>query len=117
MSLGTKIYTWLYGNLVGTDDQLNKYYCSSKNFSDSESKRWVIFKGDIEATKIPPHWHAWIHKSIDKPPIGYVHKYKWQKNHQVNLTGTEDAYYPDSHPLSKSYNPDAVKSEYETWNP
>ena len=84
MSLGTSIYTWLCGHLVGEDVDNNKYYCNSKNYSDLNAKRWVIFKGEIEATKIPPHWHAWLHKSIDKPPLNYTHKYSWQKNHEQN---------------------------------
>ena len=117
MNLGTTIYTWLYGHLVGEDIDNNKYYCNSKNYSDLNVKRWVIFKGEIEATKIPPHWHAWLHKSIDKPPLNYTHKYSWQKNHEQNKTGTEDAYFPDSYPLSKSYNKDTIKSEYEPWSP
>ena len=80
-------------------------------------KRWVIFKGEIEASKIPPHWHAWLHKSIDKPPLNYKHKYPWQKEHKPNMTGTKDAYYPKSHPLSKNYNPNEVKEDYEAWTP
>ena len=55
MSLGTKIYTWLKGNLVGSDDLGNKYYSSSKDFKDLKAKRWVIFNGEIEASNIPPH--------------------------------------------------------------
>ena len=117
MSIGTSIYTWLYGNLVGDDNYGNKYYCNSKDYNDLESKRWVIFCGEIEASKIPPHWHAWLHKTIDFPPINYVHKYSWQKDHSSNQTGTDQAYYPDSHPLSKSHKINAIKSEYETWNP
>lgn len=117
MSFGTLLYTWFYGYLVGEDSNLNKYYCNSKNFTDINFKRWVIFKGEIEASKIPPHWHAWLHKSIDIPPLNYKHKYVWQKDHEKNLTGTEKAYYPNSHPLSKSYNADAVKSDYESWAP
>ena len=53
MSLGTKIYTWLKGNLVGSDDLGNKYYSSSKDFKDLKAKRWVIFNGEIEASNIP----------------------------------------------------------------
>ena len=34
MSLGTKIYTWFKGNLVGSDELGNKYYCSSKDFKN-----------------------------------------------------------------------------------
>ena len=117
MSLGTSIYTWLCGHLVGEDTNNNKYYCNSKNSSDLKAKRWVIFNGEIEATKIPPHWHAWLHKSIDQPPLNYTHKYSWQKNLEQNKTGTEDAYFPDSYPLSKSYNEDAINNEYESWSP
>ena len=117
MSIGTSIYTWFYGNLVGEDDLKNKYYCNSKKFNDFNSKRWVMFNGVIEASKIPPHWHAWLHKTIDEPPINYFHKYNWQKNHEENLTGTEKVYNPDSHPLSASYSSDAIKSEYESWKP
>ena len=79
MSFGTKLYTWLYGKLVGSDEIGNKYYVNSDNHEDLNAKRWVIFNGEIEASKIPPHWHAWLHKSIDKPPINYKHKYLWQK--------------------------------------
>ena len=116
MNLGTSLYTWLYGKLVGIDEFDNKYYCNSKNFQDISSKRWVIFKGEIEASKIPPHWHAWLHKSIDVPPIDYSHKYDWQKSHQQNLTGTSEAYHPHSHPFSKSKT-NSNKKEYETWQP
>ena len=117
MSIGTSIYTWFYGNFVGEDDLKNKYYCDSKKFNDFNSKRWVIFNDIIEASKIPPHWHAWLHKTIDEPPINYSPKYIWQRDHEENLTGTEKVYYPDSHPLSASYSSDAIKSEYETWKP
>ena len=34
MSLGTKIYTWFKGNLVGIDDLGNNYYSRSKDFKD-----------------------------------------------------------------------------------
>ena len=40
MSLGTKIYTWLYGNLVGVDHLRNKYYCNSK--IKLEKTEWIM---------------------------------------------------------------------------
>ena len=116
MSLGTLLYTWFFGNFVGSDELSNKYYCNSKDFQDKNSKRWVIFRGEIEASKIPPHWHAWLHKSIALPPINYEHKYEWQKDHKPNFTGTIDAYHPNTQQLSKS-KPDLNKKEYERWNP
>ncbi len=117
MSFGTKLYTWLYGKLVGNDSMGNKYYSNNENFEDLNAKRWVIFKGEIEATKIPPHWHAWLHKSIDTPPINYSHTYSWQKDHKQNMTGTKNAHFPKSNPLSKNYDPDQIKADYEPWSP
>ena len=112
MNFGTIIYTWLYGKLVGKDQFNNKYFCNSKDFSDLKSKRWVIFSGEIEASNIPPHWHAWLHKSIDVPPINYIHKYNWQKDHQPNFTGTKKAYDPKS-----QSNEGITNKDYETWTP
>ena len=116
MSISTRIYTWFYGEFVGKDEFGNKYYCNSKNFESESAKRWVIFEGDIEASKVPPHWHAWLHKTINVPPINYSHNYKWQKKHKPNLTGTAEAYYPSSHPLSKSKK-NSDSKEYEKWRP
>ena len=42
-----------------------------------------------------------LHKSIDEPPLNYSHKYSWQKDHKPNMTGTKDAHFPPSNPLSK----------------
>ena len=117
MTIGTILYTWFYGNFVGKDNNNNKYYCNSKNFKDKNAKRWVIFHKEIEASNIPSHWHAWLHKSIDIPPLDYEHKYNWQKDHEPNMTGTENAYFPDSHPMSTSYDSDEIKNDYESWKP
>ena len=62
---------------------------NNDNHNDINAKRWVMFNGEIEASKIPPHWHAWLHKSIDEPPLNYSHKYSWQKDHKPNMTGTK----------------------------
>ena len=48
MNLGTLIYTFLYGKLVGSDEFENRYYCNSSNFNDIKSKRWVIFSKEID---------------------------------------------------------------------
>ena len=117
MILGTKIYTWLCGKFVGSDEFGNKYYCNSKNFKSELAKRWVMYCGEIEASRIPPHWHAWLHKTTDKAPISYSHKHNWQKDHHANMTGTSQAYLPTVHPLSKSYHIKKVKKEYEKWKP
>ena len=38
MIIGTKIYTWFYGQFVGRDDFGNKYYCNSKTIGTTKSR-------------------------------------------------------------------------------
>tara|TARA_Y100000590_G_C15007511_1_gene746282 strand:- start:170 stop:526 length:357 start_codon:yes stop_codon:yes gene_type:complete len=102
-TLGTRLYTFLFGNLVGKDENHNKYYQSKSG------KRWVIYKDEVEPSKIPNEWYSWIHSTKNK--IENVHefkKFKWQKKHKPNQTGTEDAYHPKN-------NKNATKKKYTTW--
>ena len=117
MSFGTKLYTWLRGNYVGKDKLGNVYYTDNKDIKSNKGKRWVLFSGEVEASNIPPHWHAWLHRMTDDPPVNYQHIYDWQKDHKSNATGTSGAYYPSSHPLSNSSKKFRPKSEYESWKP
>ena len=118
MSWGTIIYTWFFGHLVGKDKFGNKYFCNKSNSSDIMLKRWVIFSKEVEASRIPPEWHAWLHKTITEPPLDYSHKYHWQKKHVPNMTGTSKKYLPSSHPLSLSNNKNKkIQHDYEKWNP
>jgi len=89
-TIGTKLKTIFFGKLVGIDDLGNKYY-ESKN-----GKRWVIYKDTIDASKIPVEWYSWIHFITNRIEKSHnFEKYDWQKPHQSNLTGTEEAYYPN----------------------
>jgi NADH dehydrogenase len=102
----TFIYTLLLGKFVGSDEFGNKYYTSSKG------KRWVIYNDRVESSKIPPEWHLWIHFLVQKKPSANLTKFKWQKKHQENPTGTKDAHKPEG-----SLNSDLKKDmkKYETW--
>jgi len=105
-TLGTFLYTLIYGKYVGNDQFGNKY------FSSASGKRWVIYKGRVESSKIPPEWHLWIHFLKANKPEDNLHKFHWQKNHEENLTGTDKAYKPDGSLSLKS--PKNMK-KYETW--
>ena len=102
-TFGTRIKTILYGKFVGKDSFGNKYY-QSRN-----GKRWVIYFGEIDASKIPVEWYSWIHFTPNKIEKKHdLEKYNWQKPHQPNLTGTESAYYPNK-------NKNALKKKYKSW--
>ena len=84
-TLGTRIQTLLFGELVGKDYMGNKYYKSKSG------KRWVIYNGEIEATKIPNEWYSWMHYTSNKiENLHELKKYKWQKEHLINQTGSEN---------------------------
>jgi len=102
-TLGTRIYTIIFGKFVGKDEYGNKYYQSKKG------RRWVIYNGEVEATKIPNDWYSWIHFTNNKiENIHKIQKYDWQKPHQSNQTGSKDAYRPD-----KKNN--EIKKKYNSW--
>ena len=107
-TLGTFIYTLFKGKLIGKDVFENKYYQSR------DGKRWVIYKKEIEASKVPPEWFSWLHFLDNKIPDKDKKKYFWQVEHSENLTGTEKAYKPKGSILSD--NKKNIK-KYETWNP
>ena len=102
-TLGTFLKTLFFGKLVGQDELGNKYY---KNKQDM---RWVIYSGNIDATKITSDWFMWMHYTVDNIPIKNENKYLWQKNHLENKTGTKDAY------KSIKIKKDNKLKKYETW--
>lgn len=114
MTIGTRLYTLFFGHYVGKDDQGNKYY--SKKRSDLRDKRWVIYKGEAEASKVPALWNAWLHHTINEFPSSDIQYHQWQEEHQSNLTGTAEAYRPDGHFLNNDKRP-TVTGDYQAWSP
>ncbi len=109
-TLGTQLFTWRKGVKVGEDDQGNVFYRTQ-----DDSKRWVIFNGEMEASRISPDWHGWLHRTWDEPPSEKpLRRRAWEKPHQENLTGTPLAYAP---PGSIRRKRPEEKSDYEAWQP
>ena len=102
-TFGTFLKTLFFGKYVGSDQYGNKYYKSKKD------ERWVIYSSSVEATKITSEWFLWIHHTINKVPDIKDTRYKWQKKHLENQSGTNNSYKPVK--ISKSKN----KKKYETW--
>ena len=116
-TIGTMLYTSRKGEHVGTDAQGNKYYRSRKPDARGKERRWVIYDGEVEASRVPPEWHAWLHHTTDEiPPAGGPPKRPWQKDHLPNLTGTGAAYRPPGHTLEGGRR-DKATGDYEPWVP
>ncbi len=53
--------TWRFGELVGEDEQGNRYYRTKGRKIDPSlgfERRWVVYNGYAEATRIPTAWHG-----------------------------------------------------------
>lgn len=109
-TLNTRLWTWRKGVKVGEDSQGNIYY-----HTKDDARRWVIFNGEVEASRIDSNWHGWLHRTFDDIPSEkpLVHK-AWEKPHQENLTGTPAAYAPTG---SIRRPAPAPRRDYEAWQP
>lgn len=117
MNLGTIFYTWLKGQLVGTDEFANRYYRGRGRPLHGRERRWVLFKGEVEASKVPAEWHAWLHHTTEAPLTeDAVRARPWQKAHVPNMTGTAAAYRPPGHDLRGGRRSHAT-GDYEAWKP
>ncbi len=122
-TIGTLIYTRLRGELAGEDEFGNKYYRDrrarfERGSLSSNEKRWVVYNGDAEASRVPPRWHAWLHHTIDTPPNhgGVPEKKPWEKPHHPNPTMSAEAYRPPGHTLRGGKRARGT-GDYEPWTP
>ena len=109
-TLGTQIFTSRNGVKVGEDEAGNVFYQTADG-----KRRWVIYNGEIEASRITPDWHGWLHFTYDEPPTKAPLPHKpWEKPHLENLTGSDVAYAP---PGSIRRAAPAPRADYEAWAP
>jgi NADH:ubiquinone oxidoreductase subunit len=108
--LNTLIYTSRKGVKVGEDDQGNTFYETRDG-----KRRWVIFNGEAEASRVSPDWHGWLHHTFNEPPSKAPLPHKpWEKPHEENLTGTPLAYAPAG---SIRRGQPQERRDYEAWSP
>ena len=122
-TLGTLLFTWLRGEQVGSDVAGNKYYrlkgaraLVKGGGMDSRERRWVIYNGLSEASKVPSEWHGWLHHMTNELPPADLQTRPWQKEHLPNLTGTTLAYRPPGSVLRGGHRAKAT-GDYEPWVP
>jgi NADH:ubiquinone oxidoreductase subunit len=108
-TFGTQLFTWRKGVRVGEDEQGNVFYQTRDG-----SRRWVIYNGEAEASRVSPEWHGWLHHTYQEPPtIAPLPRKPWEKPGIPNLTGTTLAYRPPGSLLvGRQASPD-----YEAWAP
>ena len=125
-----KIFTWWNGAtlgalfdigrravLVGEDEQGNRYFEEKTASLEGRPRRYVIYKGYAEPSRVPADWHGWLHHTFAEPPTVAPFRLKaWEKPHLPNLTGTIYASRPQGSLAETGERPRAT-GDYEAWRP
>ena len=116
-TIGTAMFSAFNGEQVGTDAQGNKYYRSKKKGSGGRERRWVIYEGANDSSRVPAEWHGWLHHSYDELPESRLPPPKiWEVGHTPNPTGTVAAYRPQG-ALERGGRRARATTDYEPWTP
>ena len=104
-----KLLIKLFSEYVGSDHRGNKYYLSKKKDYLGNRKRLVVYPDGDDPSSVPPMWHGWLHYlSENIPDEKDLKTFKWQMEHEANMTGTSSKYLP---------NRGKVSADYKAWDP
>jgi NADH:ubiquinone oxidoreductase subunit len=115
-TIGTRLFSSRVGKRLGEDALGNTYFEGGKGI-DGRPRRWVIYSGPNDASRVPPDWHAWLHHTTDGlPDQALPPRRVWQADARPNLTGTREAYRPAG-ALEAGGVRAAATGDYEAWSP
>ena len=112
MSFLNSLFVNIFNKKVGQDLYGNKFYESKDTDYLGKKRRYVIYNGKEEPSKVPPLWHAWLHYLSDNIPKEESN-FAWQKLHKPNLTGTKLAFNPGIDDQKEM----KFKNKYNKWQP
>ncbi|NOX96233.1 MAG: NADH:ubiquinone oxidoreductase subunit NDUFA12 [Alphaproteobacteria bacterium] len=121
-TIGTSFTLWRKGaRHVGTDEQGNRYFEEKKptlpGGDGKRYRRWVLYHGLAEASRVPADWHGWLHHTFEEAPtVAPLPRQSWELDHLPNMTGTAMAYHPKGS-LSLADGPADTDVDYEAWSP
>lgn len=116
-TIGTHLWSWRKGEQVGTDAQGNRYYRSRKRGEGMPERRWVIYNGANDASRVPAEWHGWLHGSFGDVPESHLPPARiWEADYTPNATGTAQAYRPMG-ALERGGKRARADGDYEAWSP
>ncbi len=107
-----RFFTWRHGEVVGTDRFGNTYYRDKKSPRSMRERRWVMYNGEPEASKVPAEWHSWLHHSAKEP----LPEAQGSANWKANPSGSAQAYRPPGHAFKGGVRAPAT-GDYEPWTP
>ncbi|WP_404333811.1 NADH:ubiquinone oxidoreductase subunit NDUFA12 [Sphingomonas sp. MMS12-HWE2-04] len=128
MGLNRNPFTWWNGATFGTwfglrgkkqigEDSLGNLYYEGGSDTNGNPRRWVIYNGSNDASRVPPEWFSWLHHQIDAAPDQALPAPKvWEKPAEPNHTGSSQAYRPAG-ALGVGDHRARATGDYEAWTP
>ncbi|MGL5839940.1 MAG: NADH:ubiquinone oxidoreductase subunit NDUFA12 [Sphingorhabdus sp.] len=111
-TIGTSLWSARNGVLAGEDEEGNRYYRSKDG-----KRRWVIYNGSNDASRVSPEWHGWLHGTFDEDPENYLPpKRNFELPQSANPTGSDTAYRPMG-ALEKGGKRARSAGDYQPWSP
>jgi NADH:ubiquinone oxidoreductase subunit len=126
-TIGTLINSSMTGEHMGTDAQGNRYFRAKKLRAAGQpgggtERRWVLYNGANDASRVPAEWHGWLHNSYADENGGGVPESNlpppriWEVDYTPNATGTAAAYRPQG-ALERGGKRARATGDYQAWNP
>lgn len=115
-TFGTWLGTRVRGNEIGKDSLGNVYFEGGEH-PDGRKRRWVMYAGANDPSRVPPEWYGWLLGQIDGVPDDTLPRPKpWIAPPTPNFTGSPQAYRPAG-ALEKGGKRAAATGDYQAWSP
>lgn len=112
-SLGTWLFSRRNGEEAGRDEAGNIYFQHRKD----PARRWVMYAGANDSSRVPPGWNSWLRGTIDEiPEKGLPPRRPFEQPPSANLTGSDDAWRPAGS-ISRGGKRAAATGDYSAWTP
>ncbi len=128
MGINLNPFTWWNGASWGTmiglagktrvgEDSLGNVYFQGGKDTAGNPRRWVIYSGSNDASRVPPEWFSWLHGQIDDvPDRALPPQRRWERPATANMTGSAQAYLPAG-AMETGRPRAAATGDYEAWTP
>ena len=112
-TFGTALFSRRHGSAVGKDAAGNHYF----EHKNDRARRWVIYDGSNDGSRVPPGWQAWLKGTIDQLPDDELPPRRpFEQPPQANATGTFAAFKPGGSLAAHGVRP-AATGDYQAWTP
>ncbi|MES2903393.1 MAG: NADH:ubiquinone oxidoreductase subunit NDUFA12 [Pseudomonadota bacterium] len=112
-SWGTSLFSRRHGQEAGRDEAGNVYF----RHSSDPARRWVMYAGANDSSRVPPGWNAWLRGTIDDvPDKSLPPRRAFEQPPVANLTGSDGAWRPAGS-IRAGGKRAAATGDYSAWTP